>query len=395
MIAIVPRRLIAALAVAAAPCAMAASPQIVPSPLPPGYGDEVKLDLQNSWPPFVPATRYVRVGNSIMVEYEYVSAGFNTGPQFATRSLDIGELPPGNYTVTGRLFDINQSGSTPTIVNTTIGVGPPDAWGIYNVPQAPQAFAPSDAVIRSAAYFDPSTLRATVNGSSIRVDFDYDPNAPVGGAIPPGMSSFGSAPLPALEPGTYHLEGWGRPKTGGTAQKYFSRDFTVASSVTVTEYYASGLDHYFITAAPDEKAQLDNGSAGWMRTGLSFKAWMRAADAPPSAQPVCRFYSSGVNSHFYTGDAAECQSLRSLEQSQRADATAKGESFEGWQYEGIVFYALVPSNGQCPGGTTPVYRLYNNRAAQLDTNHRFTADEPMRAAMAGWIDEGVAFCSPS
>jgi hypothetical protein len=389
------RRVIAALAAALAPCAMAASPQVVPSPLPPGYGDEVKLDLQNTWPPFVPATRYARAGNSIVVEYEYVSAGFNTGPQFAPRALSIGELPPGNYTVTARLFDINHDASAPTVVNTTIGVGPPDAWGIYNVPRDPQAFAPSDAVIRSAAYFDPGSMRTTVSGNSIRVDFDYDPSAPVGGAIPAGMSSFGSVRLPALAPGAYHLEGWGRPKTGGDAQKYFSRDFVVGSAVTIVEYYASGIDHYFITAAPDEIAQLDSGSAGWMRTGLSFKAWLRPSDAPPSAQPVCRFYSRGANSHFYTGDAGECQWLRSLEQSQRADATAKGQTFGGWQYEGIVFYALVPSNGQCPGGTAPVYRLYNNRAAELDPNHRFTADGPMRAAMQGWVDEGVAFCSPS
>jgi serine protease len=122
---------------------------------------------------------------------------------------------------------------------------------------------------------------------------------------------------------------------------------------------------------------------------------MRASDAPPAAKPVCRFYSRGVNSHFYTGDASECQALQSLEQRQRADATAKGQGFQGWQYEGVVFYALVPTNGQCPGGTTPVYRMYNNRAMQNDTNHRFTADGVMHAAMEGWVDEGVAFCSPS
>ena len=87
--------------------------------------------------------------------------------------------------------------------------------------------------------------------------------------------------------------------------------------------------------------------------------------------------------------------LKSLESSQRADATAKGQSFLGWQFEGTVFYALVPSGGQCPANTAPVYRLYNNRAKQSDSNHRFTADGPMRAAMLGWVDEGVAFCSPS
>jgi hypothetical protein len=47
-------------------------------------------------------------------------------------------------------------------------------------------------------------------------------------------------------------------------------------------------------------------------------------------------------------------------------------------------------------GTTPVWRLYNDRAAQLDSNHRFVASgETYRAMIAeGWIGEGVAFCSP-
>lgn len=389
------RRLIAALAVALAPAAMAAAPQIVPLPLPPGYGDAVKLELRNSWPAYIPATRFVRSGNSIVVEYEYLSAGFVNSPAFSPMPLTLGELPPGNYTVTARLIDINQPNATAQIVNTTLGVAPPDAWGIYSVPREPQAFAPMQAVVRSAAYFDPSSMRTTVSGNTIRVDFSYDASAPVGGSVPAGMSSFGSVSVPALQPGVYHLEGWGTPKSGGTATKYFSRDFTVGSAAPIVEYYADATDHYFITGGPDEIAQLDGGNAGWKRTGLGFKAWLRASDAPPAAQPVCRFYSRGVNSHFYTGDASECQMLKSLESQQRADAQAKGQSFQGWQYEGVVFYALMPSNGQCAGGTTPVYRMYNNRAAQNDTNHRFTTDAPMRAAMQGWVDEGVAFCSPS
>ena len=390
-----PGRVLAAIAVAFAPAAYAANPQVVPSPMPPAYGDAVKLELQNWWPPYLPATRYVRSGNSIVVEYEYLSAGFTTGPEFSPHPLSLGELPPGNYTVTARLIDINQPNATAQVVTTSLPVLPPDAWGIYTVPREPQAFAPLDAVVRSAAYFDAASMRTTVSGNTIRVDFDYDASAPVGASVPPGMTSFGSVRVAGLAPGVYHLEGWGRPKGGGDAQRYFARDFVVGSAANVVEYYAPQTDHYFITAAPDEIVQLDAGNAGWRRTGLGFKAWLRASDAPPAAQPVCRFYSSGANSHFYTGDASECQGLRSLESSQRADATAKGQSFRGWQYEGVVFYALVPSNGQCPGGTTPVYRTYNNRAMQNDTNHRFTADGVMRAAMTGWIDEGAAFCSPS
>jgi hypothetical protein len=388
------RSLAGALALAL-PVAAAASPQIVPSPLPPGYGDSVKLELRGSWPAYLPATRYVRSGNSITIEYEYLSAGFTNTPAFGAQPLNLGELPPGNYTVSARLFDINQPQASPLVVSTNVGVLPPDTWGIYNVPRDPQAFTPSDAVVRSAAYFDAASMRLSVNGNTIRVDFEYDASAPVGGTVPAGMTSFASVRVPGLAPGSYHLEGWGRPKGGGEAQRYFVRDFSVGSAANIVEYYADALDHYFISAAPDEIAQLDTGAAGWKRTGLSFKAWLRASDAPPAARPVCRFYSRGVNSHFYTGDPNECQALQSLEARQRADASSKGQSFAGWQYEGIVFYALLPSNGQCPGGTAPVYRVYNNRAMQSDTNHRFTADGLMRVAMAGWVDEGVAFCSPS
>jgi hypothetical protein len=57
---------------------------------------------------------------------------------------------------------------------------------------------------------------------------------------------------------------------------------------------------------------------------------------------------------------------------------------------------LVPANGQCPGDTIPVYRAYNQRSAENDSNHRFMSDPTMRYAMlaSGWSDEGVQFCSP-
>ena len=40
------------------------------------------------------------------------------------------------------------------------------------------------------------------------------------------------------------------------------------------------------------------------------------------------------------------------------------------------------------------YRLYNNRAAQNDSNHRYVVSESTRDQMvqAGWLDEGISFC---
>jgi serine protease len=65
-----------------------------------------------------------------------------------------------------------------------------------------------------------------------------------------------------------------------------------------------------------------------------------------------------------------------------------------WTYEGINFHAVVPANGVCPENTQPVIRLYNNRFAERDSNHRFTIDEKVVDEMVakGWIREGVALC---
>lgn len=160
-----------------------------------------------------------------------------------------------------------------------------------------------------------------------------------------------------------------------------------AATVTVTEFYHSGLKHYFTTADPIEASGIDKGAAGagWVRTGLSFTAWPSLADAPLGATPVCRFYGTpgvGPNSHFYTAESAECSGVK---------------KDPGWFYEGIAFYSLLPQGGSCALGYSPVYRNYNNRAASNDSNHRFTTDNAVYQSMvsAGWVAEGVAMCTPS
>jgi hypothetical protein len=179
----------------------------------------------------------------------------------------------------------------------------------------------------------------------------------------------------------------------GAAPRRYAGNFYVAATTTVVEYYADQLEHYFMTATPDEITRLD-ARTDFKRTGQRFKAWARASDAPAAASPVCRFYASGPNSHFYTADTGECESLKALEQKDKA-SLPKGEAYRAWQYEGIAFYALVPREGKSEPGTTPVYRFYNNRWAEGDSNHRFTVTSAMRLAMyMSWRDEGVAFCSP-
>lgn len=389
----------ASLAIGASIVSIAASatPTISATSMP-LYGQSVQIELRGAdFPTYLPATRYKRSGSTIVIDYEFLTGESGPrGPDFGNLAVTLGELAPGNYTVQARLFDIDQPKSSPQTISVNVPVIPPDDYGLYLIPMEPQAYAPAEVMVKSAVYFDPASMRATLSGNVVRVDFDYYGDAPVGSTAPAGSTSFASITMPSLQPGSYRVEGWGRPKSGGDPGHYFTRNFTVASTVPVVEFYSEGLDHYFLAATAEEIAMLDRGAQGdWKRTGQSFKGWARASDASPWARPVCRFYAKGPNSHFFTGDDAECQYLKTLEQQQRADASARGEPFLGWQYEGIAFYALMPQNGGCPGPWTAVYRSYNHRAAQGDSNHRFTIDPDLRAAMdVSWTDEGAAFCSP-
>lgn len=375
----------------------AAAANLATSPAFPGYGQSIEVSVGNTAGIYVPATRYSRSGNAITIEYEYLNDGFGPSrPDFGQTSVAIGELAPGHYALYARLYDLARPEAGPQVTSTTLTVKPPGEWGIFMVPTQPLAFQPAEVVVRSAVYF--RAMRAALVGNVIRVDFDYDGEAPyvAGGTAPPGMAVFNSVKVGGLAPGNYRLEGWGREIKSGLTERYFERSLTVGTAVPIVEYYAPSLDHYFVSAWPDEIAKLDGSpNLGFLRTGHVFKAWLRQGDGPHGAVPVCRFYARGPNSHFYTGDAAECQFLKSLEQKGRAEAEARGIAFTGWQFEAVAFYALLPQAGGCPGGTQPVYRSYNMRAHKNDSNHRFTVNPQIREAMkVGWAEEGVAFCAP-
>jgi len=162
-----------------------------------------------------------------------------------------------------------------------------------------------------------------------------------------------------------------------------SRTPYIPNSLVIWEFRNRTTLHYFLTADYDEKESLmrGGGGGGWYGTG-GFNTWLVEGPAPAAAKPVCRFYSAAVNSHFYTAGPGECEMLK--------------QPGSGWTYEGIAFRALVPIKGTCYPGTRPVFRLYNDRAAQNDSNHRFVtnADTYRHMIANGWIGEGVAFCSP-
>jgi hypothetical protein len=174
------------------------------------------------------------------------------------------------------------------------------------------------------------------------------------------------------------------------------------TTTVAVEYYSLRWDDYFLTAFPDEITALDVGAShvdasgsAWLRTGQRFNVY--PTDASASNSTVWRFLSrsfASTGSHFYTADVTE------------RDALLAGA---GWQLEGAAFSAPMPaSDGTCPDGSIPVYRMYNDSilgatpgTANPDMpHHRLTTNINLRAVMLarGWIPEGpgigVAFCSP-
>jgi len=169
--------------------------------------------------------------------------------------------------------------------------------------------------------------------------------------------------------------------------------------VNAIEFYHPGLDHYFITAAEEEISAIEQGAAGegWIRTGEEIAVWALGGGGDQRhLADVCRFYGSlkpGPNSHFYTASASECKFLMDLRYMIPDDKPR-------WHFEGYVFTVppAAPNNEvPCPETAIPVYRAYNNGFEQrIDSNHRYMTDPDLMAEMVeqGWIEEGVAFCSP-
>lgn len=169
---------------------------------------------------------------------------------------------------------------------------------------------------------------------------------------------------------------------------YLGTYVTAPAIIPVVEFYHAARDHYFMSAAAAEIADLDGGvHPGWSRTGFAFNA---RATAEAAFSPVCRFYLPPANgdSHFYSASPAECAQVQ---------ATYPSFAFES----PAVFHAALPDpvSGACAAGTIPVYRLWN---AREDSNHRYLTSATLRRQMqaAGWIAEGYGpdqaiMCAPS
>jgi lysyl endopeptidase len=169
----------------------------------------------------------------------------------------------------------------------------------------------------------------------------------------------------------------------------------VADNLTGIEFYNVMIDHYFMEARTSEiKAVEAQRSSGWYRTGRTWGVW---GAGTASTANVCRFYGDrprgGPNSHFFTANVAECNSLK--------------PTGSGWLYEEIAFGAALPLGGSC-GANRGLYRAFNNRQQQIytdpvvpnkvtDSNHRYFL-APVGSEVnigtwlgqQGWTQEGAA-----
>ena len=151
---------------------------------------------------------------------------------------------------------------------------------------------------------------------------------------------------------------------------------------TVVEYHHSLFDHYFITPVPAEIALLDAHQPPfeyWSRTGFSFNAWV--LNAPAGSTLICRLFNDHFapkSSHFYAPLRTGCEATLTL--------------FPDWilEYDQIFSTMLPDADGNCPTGTIPVYRMYNQGMGGAP-NHRFVTSLAERQKMIdqGFVAEGA------
>lgn len=156
------------------------------------------------------------------------------------------------------------------------------------------------------------------------------------------------------------------------------------NGVTLHEFYHRSFQHFFVTAdAAEIRSLASNPAGGWCYTGRKLAIQpisRRLARGLGPVVPVCRFFSgpsfAPKSSHFYTSNAGEC------------DAVKRNPD---WRFESESFLAVNPlSDGACPYGSVPLYRLYNNGRTGAP-NHRYTTDRVLQAALIsqGWTPEGI------
>ena len=80
-----------------------------------------------------------------------------------------------------------------------------------------------------------------------------------------------------------------------------------------------------------------------------------------------------------------------------SETTVAVKTDAGWKFESYDFSGWhLKADGSCASGTIAVKRVYNNRFAVNDSNHRYTTSDAIYNQMlaSGWSGEGAVFCAP-
>lgn len=172
------------------------------------------------------------------------------------------------------------------------------------------------------------------------------------------------------------------------------RRLPLAHVITLAvEYRHAENDRYVMTVDAPEIEALDDGRiAGWTRTGTAFIVGASADAYPGLAQPVCRFFVPAEDAHFLSASPDEC-----------AQVAMRHPGFVRETGEAFYVKLPDPSTGTClpPEADSDdlaliyrfraVYRLWRPGSAE----HRYTADgtEFYRLLASGYVHEGIAMCT--
>ena len=341
------------------------------------------------------AVSITSITSSSPTEFPITGNGCSTVNPGATCTVTVAFKPSANGARNGSLtVNSNGTGSPQAIALSGTGTtAPPPPAGLsvqssvsfgsqtVNVQSAGTAIAvsnPGGSSITISSIVTSSVSEFPVIGNTCSV-VGAGGNCSITVAFKPGVAGARSGSL------TISSNGLGSPNVVSLSGTGTQTPPPVGTKVGAVEYFNSGFGHYFMTAQADEIAGLDGGAYNFafVRTGVGFNAWESAVAGTVA---VCRFFTTPgtfgtKSSHFYTADPAECAFVKLN---------------PNWIYEKIAFHIAVPTGGVCPGGTTPVYRMYNSGQTGAP-NHRFTtnfATYQQFTTQLGWAPEGIAFCAP-
>ena len=193
-----------------------------------------------------------------------------------------------------------------------LGSGAGHVQALTITPAAPEAYQPFtlDQYFECTTIGDLDVIRVHISTGTDTIHLDADvPDACF--TTPPAFRKV--ANVPGLPGGTYsirarvsYVDPVEPPEIGSVVVN------PAPPAQPVFAFYNESIRHYFITAGTAEKDSLlsGGGGGGWYLGDEGFNAWPADGRAPAAAKPVCRFYSSLVNSHFYTAGAGECEMLK-------------------------------------------------------------------------------------